>query len=137
MYVISVILSLVFLLLGIIHLNWALGNSWGLDKALPTNEKGETIFKPGTGMTLMVALGLMICAAFYFINPEPGNQKNWIFEWGRLIIPALFTLRAIGDFRYVGLFKKIKNTTFAKMDTKLYTPLCIIIGLTGILIRFF
>lgn len=136
MYVISVLLSMIFLLLGIIHLNWAIGNTWGLDKALPTDDNGNIILQPSTAITLVVALGLMAFAAFYFINPQPGNQKNWIFEWGRLIIPAIFILRAIGDFKYVGLFKKIKQTTFGKMDSKFYTPLCILIGAIGLMIRF-
>ena len=78
---------------------------------------------------------LLVFAFFYFVNPEEGNPKNWIFEYGRIIIPGLFVLRSIGDFKYAGLFKKIKNTEFAKMDTKFFTPLCLLITALGIIIK--
>ncbi len=137
MVVLSVFLSLVFLILATIHLSWAIGSTWGLESALPSDTAGEKVFTPSASMTLLVALGLLICAFMYFINPEPGNPKNWIFEWGRLIIPILFFFRAIGDFKYVGLTKKIKETRFAQMDTKYFTPICLAISLMGFLIRFF
>lgn len=135
MIVLSSLLSLVFLILAIIHLNWAIGNTWGLDNALPSDEHGTRLFTPGRFMTLSVALGLLGFCFFYFINPEPGNPNNWIFDYGRWIIPAVFLLRALGDFKYVGFFKKIRHTNFAKMDTKYYTPLCLAIALCGFAIK--
>lgn len=33
--------------------------------------------------------------------------------------------RAVGDFRLVGFFKKVKGSEFALMDTLLYSPLCV------------
>ncbi|WP_307347298.1 DUF3995 domain-containing protein [Metabacillus malikii] len=45
------------------------------------------------------------------------------------IITFIFFLRAIGDFKYLGFTKKIKNTNFSKYDTALYTPLCLYLGL--------
>jgi hypothetical protein len=33
-------------------------------------------------------------------------------------------LRAIGDFRYVGFFKRIRDSKFARLDTLAYSPLC-------------
>ena len=135
MLLLTSLLTLVFLILAIIHLSWAIGSTWGLESALPTNPNTqEKIINPGTAMTLIVALGLLGCAFIYFINPEPGNPKNWIFDWGRIIVPALFLLRAIGDFKYVGLTKKVIGTRFAIMDSKFYTPLCLLITATGILI---
>jgi len=136
MIVLSILLSLIFLVLAIVHLNWAIGNTWGLSHALPTKADGELVMNPGTFATLAVALGLLLCTFFYFINPEPGNPNNWIFDWGRLLIPIAFLLRAIGDFRYVGLFKKVKNTKFGKMDSKLFTPICVVIAILGLLVKF-
>ncbi len=137
MVVLSVFLSLVFLILATIHLSWAVGSTWGLESALPSDPAGQKIIRPRPAMTLLVSLGLLVCAFMYFINPEPDNPKNWIFEWGRLIIPILFLLRALGDFRYVGWTKKVKETRFAKMDTKYYTPICLAISLLGLMVRFF
>ena len=36
---------------------------------------------------------------------------------------------AVGDFTYVGWFKRVRHTSFGKMDTRLYTPLCTALGL--------
>ena len=137
MLIFSLLLTLTFTILSIIHLNWALGNTWGLSKAIPTKTDNQEIIKPGPIITLAVALGLLIFAAFYFIIPEPGNPKNWIFEYIGWIIPSIFLLRSIGDFKYVGFFKRIKTTEFSKFDTKFYTPLCLIIAFLGYLIQIF
>jgi len=136
MYVFSVLLSLIFLVLSILHLNWALGGKWGLNAALPSNPDGEKLFKPTKGLTLLVAIVLLLISLNYFINPEPGNPKNWIFSYSRIIIPVIFLVRAIGDFKFVGFFKKVKGTKFAEMDTKYYSPLCLIIAILGLAVRF-
>jgi hypothetical protein len=47
---------------------------------------------------------------------------------------TLFILRAIGDFKYLGFFKKIKNTKFGQNDTKYFAPLCLIIGILTLLV---
>jgi hypothetical protein len=39
-------------------------------------------------------------------------------------IAVVFALRCLGDFRYVGLFRRVRGTDFAAMDAKLFTPLC-------------
>ena len=39
--------------------------------------------------------------------------------------PAPVLMRAIGDFRYVGFFKRVRGSRFARMDTTLYSPLCL------------
>jgi len=36
----------------------------------------------------------------------------------------------------VGFFKKIKHTEFAKSDSKIFSPLCLSIGVIGVLIQF-
>ncbi len=55
---------------------------------------------------------------------------------GRIIIPIVFIIRAIGEFHYVGFFKQIKDTDFGQMDTLLFSPLCLVIGLMGFAILF-
>ncbi len=41
------------------------------------------------------------------------------------LLAAAFFLRVVGDFRYVGLFKRNKESRFARMDNRLYMPLCL------------
>jgi hypothetical protein len=45
------------------------------------------------------------------------------------LIAAAFALRAIGDFRYVGFFKRIRGSRFARLDTFAYSPLCAFLAL--------
>ena len=44
----------------------------------------------------------------------------------------IFVLRTLGDFRYVGFTKRIRNTSFAEWDTKLYSPLCLLMALLAL-----
>ena len=50
---------------------------------------------------------------------------------GTLVVAAAFLLRAIGDFRLVGFFKRVRNTRFAAWDTRLFSPLSLGIGIAS------
>lgn len=134
-FILLILLSIIFLLLGFIHFYWVIGGKWGLEKALPTKEDGNMLLKPKTIDTLFVGVILCILACFYILQLNLFSYKlpKWTnyFLW---IIPTLFLLRAIGEFNYVGFFKRIKTTTFAKWDSKLFSPLCLFISIIGFLI---
>ncbi|MGR6127766.1 DUF3995 domain-containing protein [Paenibacillus sp. SER-28] len=57
-------------------------------------------------------------------------------SYGVGLLSCVFILRSIGDFKWVGFFKRKKGTVFAKWDTVLYSPLCFLLG-TAILIIMF
>ncbi|WP_416145629.1 DUF3995 domain-containing protein [Paenibacillus polymyxa] len=57
-------------------------------------------------------------------------------SYGAGLLSCVFILRSIGDFKWVGFFKRKKGTFFAKWDTVLYSPLCFLLG-TAILIIMF
>ena len=137
MIILTSILTICFLCLAILHFHWAIGGTWGLSNALPTKADGQKVIKPSRFATLIIAAGLLFFAFFYFINPEENNPKNWIFDYGRIIIPLIFLLRVIGDFKYVGLFKKEKGSAFAKMDSKYYTPISAAIAGLGLIVKLF
>ncbi|MFS4466204.1 DUF3995 domain-containing protein [Maribacter sp. 2210JD10-5] len=134
----SIILLIIFIFLGSIHFYWLFGGKWGLEKALPTKEIGTKAIQPPKIATAIVGLGLISFGLFYLVKSGfiTFQVPNWIIAYGSWIIPSIFILRAIGDFRYVGFFKKIKNTEFAKADSKWFAPLCLTIGIFGILILF-
>jgi len=49
---------------------------------------------------------------------------------------VVFAARAVGDFKYVGFFKSIKGTTFALWDTRVYSPLNVVVAaLAGLSLR--
>ncbi|MHA6481206.1 DUF3995 domain-containing protein [Paenibacillus sp. strain BS8-2] len=110
---------------GLLHVYWAFGGRWGGGGVIPQHE-GKRAFVAGPGPTLVVAVAVALAGAV--LLAEAG-----ITDWGlrsslirtlSWICAMAFTLRVIGEFNYFGLFKKRRQTVFARMDTYLYTPLC-------------
>jgi hypothetical protein len=56
------------------------------------------------------------------IGPE------WVPRVGIWVIAVVFALRAVGDFHYCGLFKRVRDNAFARYDTLVYSPLCVVIA---------
>jgi hypothetical protein len=128
--------STILLIISGIHVYWAFGGRWGAAVAVPElpGRDGAKAFVPGTLATLLVAVGLALVAGLHLHRmgwlglgtlPLPG----WLAQYGLLGVGAVFLLRVIGDFRYVGLFKRIDDTAFARMDTNYYIPLCLVISI--------
>jgi len=61
-YLIASSLAAVFICLSPLHAYWALGGRFGLDFAVPELD-GSPAFQPSTLATLVVAIGLALCAA--------------------------------------------------------------------------
>lgn len=133
----SILLSVIFIILGLIHFTWAFGGKWGLEKTLPTKESGERVLNPKKFDSAVVGLVLTFFGLLYLLKSGLLilDIPIWIITYGSWIIPSIFILRAIGDFKYIGFFKKIKNTEFGKTDLKIFSPLCLVIGIIGILIQ--
>ncbi|MEO7175546.1 MAG: DUF3995 domain-containing protein [Saprospiraceae bacterium] len=135
--ILSILLSLILIVLGLIHFNWAIGGTFGFAESLPTKENGERVLNPKKIDSAIVGLGLTAFAIFYALRAGlmDYNLPEWIMKYTGWIIPIIFLLRAIGEFKNVGFFKTVKNTDFGKIDTKLFSPLCLIIGIVGIIIQ--
>ena len=118
--------TLILFIIALIHFYWALGGEYGLDKALPTNSQGDRLLNPSRFMTYImgfILLGFTYVGYKLYLN----ETSLWIVRagWGLAI---LFFLRAVGDFNVVGIFKKVRDTEFAKYDTWVYVPLCVLIS---------
>ncbi|WP_083807767.1 DUF3995 domain-containing protein [Cellulophaga algicola] len=50
------------------------------------------------------------------------------------IIPLIFMLKAFGEFKYIGFFKRVKNNKFRKIRY-FFSPLCLTISVLEILIQ--
>lgn len=137
MQTVSILLGVVFVLLGGIHFYWARGGAWGFGFTLPTKVNGERVVNPKGIDSVIVGGALTVFGLFYIFRSElvPVQLPLWTLDYMGWIIPIIFILRAIGDFRYLGIFKKIKQTNFAKADSLYFSPLCLIIGMAGILIQ--
>ena len=105
--------SFIFITFAIIHFYWAFGGTFALNNALPTTREGVKLFDPGKFLTIVIGVILLLFA--YMVL----KMDSYIF-----LLAILFAIRTIGDFNYVGFFKKIKSTPFAIYDTKYFSPLC-------------
>ena len=125
------VLTIAFWLLSLVHIGWALGLRGGQAQAVPERPDGQPVFRPGPFATLAVA-GLLLLAAL-LVTQRAGLGREWIPAglvapgcWG---VSAVLVLRAIGEFRYIGFFKRVRGTAFARMDSRLYSPLALLLGL--------
>lgn len=127
--ILSILLVVVFGVIACFHVYWAAGGRWGIEHAAPVNEHGKKFLNTGVVACLVVAAGLILFSAYYLMLPSGMlSLAGWI-------IPFIFLIRAIGDFRYVGFFKKVKSSTFAELDTKFFSPLCLVIAALGFTVK--
>jgi len=126
----SIILCVVFLTLSAIHVRWLFGDRLGMEGVVPTRD-GEPLLRPGKGATLTVAVALA-CAALVSVwrGLDPLVGPTWVPRLGIWVLAAVFALRAIGEFRYIGLFKRVRGTRFARNDSLFFSPLCL--GISGL-----
>lgn len=130
MQLISVFLAAAFFGLALLHLYWAAGGKWGIKHALPAID-GAPLFKPGPLATALVAV---VLAGFAIVSLLLGFESIGIpalqpyATFLGFAIGGVLVLRAIGDFRYVGFFKKVRGSGFSVYDSRLYSPFCLIAG---------
>lgn len=124
-------LVLIFTVPGLFHVAWAFGSRKASGVIPEVN--GKKAFDPSPAITLLVAAVLFGCALLI------AAVAGWVSlplppEWLRYATYALaiaFFARAIGEFRLVGFFKKVRGTSFARLDTWVYSPLCLGISLAA------
>jgi Protein of unknown function (DUF3995) len=134
--ILAFILISIFLAIAVIHFYWAFGGRKWANLALPTANGSEPLFKPRLLETLAVAIGFLGFVYIVLCEANILNHSGLLVKYGSWAIPVIFIVRAIGEFRYVGLFKKIKYTDFGQMDTKYYSPLCLVVGVLALIIKF-
>ncbi len=127
---VAIILSLIFLLLAGLHIYWGFGGKSGTAAAIPTTENNKPVIAPGP--IACFAVGIALCGFAVLVLTKAGiilfALPGWILNYGLWVIAVIFLLRAIGEFKYIGFFKKVKATRFGEMDSKYYSPLCLVIG---------
>lgn len=127
----------VFAGLALIHIYWLFGGRVEQLAAIPELD-GKLIFESTPLATLMVAIGLGLCtlliAGTAGMLALPFAQA--VLAWMTHGLAMVLLLRAIGDFRLVGSFKQIRDTRFARLDTTLYSPLCLVLAIGAAIISF-
>ena len=54
-----------------------------------------------------------------------------MYRAGATGVAAVLAARAIGDRRSVGFMKRSRDSAFARRDTYLYSPLCVLLAVAG------
>jgi len=130
MQIISIALTGSFIIIAVLHIFWALGFKFDIRNMVPV-VNGEPVFTPGPIGTFIVAVVLFgfagVSLALGFSNKVPVNYLKAIKIAG-FAIGIILLVRAVGDFKYAGFFKRIKDSNFAKYDYWLYSPFCLISG---------
>ncbi|HEY0170249.1 MAG TPA: DUF3995 domain-containing protein [Pyrinomonadaceae bacterium] len=134
--ILGVVLAVIFALLSFLHVYWAAGGRFGRGVAIPTGGGGVRLLNPSPFGTILVAAALFAAALVVLgrLKFLGAVVPGWIFYVGTWVISVLFLLRTIGDFRYVGFFKSVSGTDFARWDTMLFSPLCLFIAAAAFLV---
>jgi ABC-type uncharacterized transport system permease subunit len=125
----------IFAALALVHVYWAFGGRAMKMGAIP-QVAGRRAFSPSPIATLAVAFallaaGLVISAVAEIIHAPVPHQILDTLIFGLALV--LFA-RAIGDFRLVRFFKKVRGTPFARLDSAFYSPLCLALAVAVFLV---
>jgi hypothetical protein len=112
--------------LSAIHLYWAFGGRRGQGAVVPT-VAGRPRFSPSRTATVVVA-ALLALSAVLVVGGVRGWPPRFVFRVGAAGVGLVLIARAVGEGRYLGFFKRERETEFACRDTWLYSPLCLVLG---------
>lgn len=112
-----------------VHFYWAAGGTRGVHLAIPSapGAKSQPVFTPGPGGTAAVGVLLLAGAAVATGHLLPSSQATLL-----RLMAAVFSVRAVGERRYVGFFRRVKDTPFAVWDARLFSPHCIALSLPAL-----
>jgi hypothetical protein len=120
---------------GLFHAYWALGGRVGYSVSLPQREDGAPVMAHRLGWWRPAAGGIALCLAglgWLLAGREgyvPVPLPERLVRLFLLVVGTAFVARALVPNRYVGLFKTLRGTRWAKYDTRLYSPLFLTLGL--------
>lgn len=126
---VGLVLAAVMLSLSALHVMWAFGSVRGQSAVIPSRD-GVPVMRPGFVSTIAVAVGLALAA---YVALGAAGLALWLVPAvpaaiGCAVLALLFAGRAVGEFRYVGFFKKVRGTKFAWWDTRVFSPLCVLLS---------
>lgn len=126
----AVAVCLVFVVLALWHFRMAFGGLPSSEGGAVPSLDGKPLFVPSTRSTLAVGIVLLLFAALVAATAgllATGLPPAWL-HWASTALAVGLLARAVGEFRYVGFFKRVRGTRFAKLDTMLYSPLCLLLA---------
>lgn len=125
----TLVVVLVFVALAAWHFWMALTPASGLGGALPVAD-GKPLFVPSRRATVAVGVLLLCFAALVAATGglfDAGVPRGALAVMSGTLAIGLLA-RAIGEFRYLGFFKRVRGSRFATLDTIVYSPLCLLLA---------
>lgn len=120
---------LAFAVLALWHFYMALLPGSGTGGAVPS-VKGKPLFVPSRTATVAVGAVLLLFSAL--VAATAGMVSVGLprigLSWLSYALAAGLLARAVGEFKYIGLFKRVRDTKFATLDTLVYSPLCLLLA---------
>lgn len=130
-------IAAVLFALAILHVAWGIGGIASTSAGVPESD-GKPLFVPSRFACFAVAFALVL--AGWLVSSRAGLAPSplpaFLVHVGCIGVGVVFVLRAIGDFRFVGFFKRVRGTRFAWWDSRLYSPLCLAIGAGSLWVAF-
>jgi hypothetical protein len=97
---------------------------------------GKPLFVPTTTSTVAVGIVLMLFAVL--VAATSGmlsvGLPTGLLVWLSYGLALGLLGRAVGEFKYVGFFKSVRGSRFARMDTLVYSPLCLLLAAGVVLV---
>jgi hypothetical protein len=118
------------------HFYWGFGGQYGRHVAVPQREDGTPLFVPTATATLAVAAVLaliLVVLAVYEMRLDLFLPRG-LLRLGMVFLAMTFLIRGLSWHPYIGLFKTVRVTDFARNDTFFYSPGCVATGLGFLLL---
>ena len=125
----GLIVTSVFVTLALWHFGMALWPAARSSGSVPS-ESGKPLFVPSSAATSAVGVVLLVFAALVAATSGLIEVRlpERVLSWASYALALGLLARAVGEFRYVGFFKRVRGSRFARLDTLLYSPLCLLLA---------
>ena len=127
--VLPLVVCAAFVAIALWHFYMAFTGMSGESAAVPSID-GKPLFVPSAGSTIAVGVVLLLFALLVAATAGMVSigVTRTVLSWLSWALAVGLCARAVGDFRYVGFFKKVRGSRFARMDTLLYSPVCLLLS---------
>jgi len=131
--VLALVVAAALAAIAVLHGYWGLVGLGARSAAIPEVE-GRPVFVPTRSACFAVAFALLAAAFVLLVRGGyvalPGAP--WLGAAGSASVGVVLVARAVGDFRYVGFFKRVRGSRFAVLDSRLFSPLCLALGASAL-----
>lgn len=119
-----------FIGLALWHFRMAMLSMEGGSGAVPTVD-GKPLFVPSRKSTVAVGAVLLMFAGLVAATAGVVSVglPRVVLVWLSYALATGLLARAVGEFKYVGFFKRVRGSRFAKLDSLVYSPLCLLLAI--------